>query len=361
VASLTCLYCPDEADSLEHPLPAAFGEFESADYLEDRVCARCNNARLGLLDEQLSRCGPEAFLRTFFSVTGRENHDAVNPYYRGSAGGRRLEMKAFDPVLKCEVALEYSNGQVRQRRELVFVESSSGKTHRLPIPDDLRDPEKLRAMYARLGVTQPAECRVVYDPQEDTWFEPLLKAAWPALSFGEGTLGATTYETPTIDVELTDRYFRGIAKVGFHYFLSQFPDLHGSEPCFEGIRRFIIEEGQPVTQANDFIAVREYPLVGEMMGGARPDGWMGHVLAADTSPGTYRAHVQLFVSKEWPAPTYTVQLSGNTNDPALRGSGHAYVYFSEGRKGRFSGKAHTLNVERIAIAQSPLKPVIATA
>ena len=84
---------------------------------------------------------------------GRENHDRVNPYYRGSAGGHRLEMKAFDPALNCEVALEYSNGQVRQRRELVFVESSGGNRHRLPIPDDLRDPETLRAMYARLGVT----------------------------------------------------------------------------------------------------------------------------------------------------------------------------------------------------------------
>lgn len=282
----------------------------------------------------------------------------MNPYYRGSAGGRRLEMKAFDPALNCEVALEYSNGQVRQRRELVFLESS-GKTYRLPIPDDLRDPEKLLAMYAQFGVTQPAECRMVYDPQEDVWLESLLKAAWPSLSFGESTLGATTYETPTIDVELTDRYFRGIAKIGFHYFLSQFPDLHGSEPCFEGIRRFIIEEGRPVTLANDFIAIREYPLLVEMMGGARPDGWMGHVLAADTSLGTYRAHIQLFVSKERPAPAYTVHLGSDTIDAAFRGSGHAYVYFPEGRHGKFSGKDHALNVERIAIAPSPLKPVIA--
>ena len=282
---MSCLYCPDEANSLEHVLPAAFGEFESAVYLENRVCARCNSKRLGLLDEQLSRCGPEAFLRRFFDVTGRENHDVVNPHYRGSAGGRRLEMKAFDPVLNCEVALEYSNGHVRQRRELVFVETTSGKTHRLPIPDDLRDPEKLRAMYEKLSVTHPAECRVVYDPQEDTWLEPLLKATWPAISFGDGTLAATTYETPTIDVELTDRYFRAIAKIGFHYFLSVFPDLNGSEACFEGVRRFVLEEGRPVTLANDFVAIREYPLLGEMMNGSRPDGWiaMGSQRAATSN------------------------------------------------------------------------------
>ena len=94
------------------------------------------------------------------------------------------------------------------------------------------------------------------------------------------------------------------------------------------------------------------------MGGARPDGWVGHVLAADTSPGTYRAHVQLFVSNEWPAPAYTIQLGGDTNDAKLRGAGHAYVYFQEGRQGKYSGKAHALDMRRVAIAPSPLKPVI---
>ena len=117
---------------------------------------------------------------------------------------------------------------------------------------------------------------------------------------------------------------------------------------FDGVRHFIIEEGRPVTLANDFIAIREYPLLGEMMNGSRPDGWVGHILAADTSRGSYRAHVQLFVSKDWPAPAYTVQLPSDATDEALRTSGHAYVYFPEGRRGKFSGKAHALHVERMA-------------
>ena len=58
-----CLYCPNEANSLEHPIPAAFGEFRDAPLLENRICERCNSKRLGVLDEQLSRCGPEAVLR----------------------------------------------------------------------------------------------------------------------------------------------------------------------------------------------------------------------------------------------------------------------------------------------------------
>ena len=92
-----CIYCPQTADSLEHPLPAAFGEFENAPHLVDRICRKCNNERLGVLDEQLTRCGPEAFIRRFYGVQGRGSHDPVNSFYRGSAKGQRLEMKVFDP------------------------------------------------------------------------------------------------------------------------------------------------------------------------------------------------------------------------------------------------------------------------
>jgi hypothetical protein len=166
-----CLYCSNDAHSVEHPLPAAFGEFQDAPLLVDRVCTPCNNKRLGLLDEQLSRCGPEAVLRRFFGVQGRATHDKVNPHYRGSAGGRRLEMKAHDSEIGLEVELEcLPGGEVRRSRQLVVVESS-GKIHHLAIPSDLRDPQALRTLYLRLGVTQPVDVRLVYDPEGDAWLE----------------------------------------------------------------------------------------------------------------------------------------------------------------------------------------------
>lgn len=53
-----CLYCGSHGDTREHVIPAAFGEFRDAPELRAPVCAVCNNQRLGLLDEQVSRCGP---------------------------------------------------------------------------------------------------------------------------------------------------------------------------------------------------------------------------------------------------------------------------------------------------------------
>ncbi len=352
-----CLYCPKEAHSLEHPLPAAFGEFKDAPFLEDRVCTLCNNERLGVLDEQLSRCGPEAVLRRFFGVQGRATHDKVNPHYRGSAGGRRLEMKAYDTEMGMEVELESLHGQVRQSRQIVVVEAS-GKTHQLPIPPDLRDPEVLRASYLKLGVTQPVDTRVVCDPEEREWVEPLIKAAWPSVSFGERGLGARNYkEGAIVKLQLTDRYFRAVAKIGFHYFLTQFPAYDGSEPCFSGIRDFIINDGGGLDRVNTFVGARENPLLGPMMCGGRPDGWIAHVVCAEIRDELL-AHVQLFVCKDYLAPTYTVRLAANVGCTGVQGTGHIYRYFVEGPRGKFSGEARQLIVTHAASELTELKPVI---
>src|SRR4051794_40110990 len=93
VDSPACIYCPANPDSVEHPLPAALGEFREAPLLRDRICKACNNRRIGVLDEQLSRSGPEALLRRFYGINGRENHDKVNVFERGSAGGHRLDLR----------------------------------------------------------------------------------------------------------------------------------------------------------------------------------------------------------------------------------------------------------------------------
>jgi hypothetical protein len=83
----------------------------------------CNEKRLGVLDEQLARAGVEGFLRKFYGIKGHSEHDPVNPFYRGSAGGHRLEMKSFDQNLGMDVLLEVENGVPRQ-----CAKSSSSKT-----------------------------------------------------------------------------------------------------------------------------------------------------------------------------------------------------------------------------------------
>ena len=79
-----CIYCGASDVTEEHPLPRALGKFKGYVPLSGRLCSRCNGI-CGQLDEQLCRCGQEAFFRKFLGISGRPGHDDVNSFYRGSS------------------------------------------------------------------------------------------------------------------------------------------------------------------------------------------------------------------------------------------------------------------------------------
>jgi hypothetical protein len=221
----------------------------------------------------------------------------------------------------------------------------------------------LRAAFNQLGVVQPCEdVRIFYGPEEKEWVERLIKEAWPSVTLGEGNLGSTSYQGAVGTVVLTDRYFRAVAKIGFHYFLTQFPEYTGHEQMFSEIRQFIMQDGGGVDRANEFIGKREHALLGEMLTpGVRPNGWRAHLLCAEIKPGECLAYVQMFVSEDWPAPIYAVRLA---RDPAIvdcRTAGQAYMYYGSGQEGNFSGDALRLESTRADWPPPPLAPVVTSA
>jgi hypothetical protein len=353
-----CLYCPAPPRSIEHPLPAAFGEFENAPLLNDRICRECNR-RLGQLDEQLARSGPERFLRQFYGIKGRPpKGEPVNPFLRGSAGGRRLVMKSYDQNLGMDVLLAIEKGVPRQLPQVIFVKD--GQAHHVPLTKNTT-PDQLRDSYNQLGIAQPEEVHFVCDREEMAWVEPLLHATWPETTHDLKGETATTYNGATVDIMLTNRYFRAVAKIAFHYFLTQFPQFTGHEPIFNDIRAYILDEDHKVERANDYVGERQLPLIGEMLpADTKPQGWKGHVLAAEIKNGECLAHVQLFLSEDFPARTYTIRLSSGA-DASEYGNGHLYAYYEDGPHGKYAGEALPLTWTRVDLPRQELRPVIQTA
>lgn len=351
-----CIYCPAVADSIEHPLPLAYGKFKDAPTLVDRLCTLCNNKRLGVLDEQPARSGPEAFLRRFFGVEGRSAHERVNVFERGSAGGARIDMRSYDETLGIDVSLEVENGSPRQLCQLIIV-GASGQRHHLPVRRGFT-PEGLRAAVDRLGATSPfSEVRLIASHDELAWIEPLIKSIWPDANFGTATLASTNYSGATIDVRLTDRYFRALAKIRFHYFLSQFPEYTGHETFFASIRQFIAEGVGDIARVNEFVGRRVPALLAEFSSpNVRPAGWRAHVACAEVRPGECRAYVQMFVSEEWPAPIYGIRLAHDSRITRHRAAGHAYIHHVERQEG-FDDVAISLAVTG-ADFDPALEPVI---
>ncbi len=137
-----CIYCPAEADSIEHHLPRALGNFKGYVPLLDRVCSACNG-KLGLLDEQLCRSGIEAFFRTHLEIDGRKQHEKVNSFYRGSAGGQRLEMVGINQATGQDVLLELVGGNEARELRCATLVAEDDSVHVVTITDGMT-PEQFK-------------------------------------------------------------------------------------------------------------------------------------------------------------------------------------------------------------------------
>jgi hypothetical protein len=217
-------------------------------------------------------------------------------------------MLGYDEAAGFHVLMECENGVYHQARQLMFFEED-GTVHHLPIRKDVA-PETLKAEYERLGVRKPIDVRMSCSEAEWDWVEKLVQEAWPTVSIAnQRELLSSNYDGGVVNLVLSDRYFRAVAKMGFHYFLTQFPEFSGGDSTFAEIRDFITED-RPVLEANRFLHKRNFPLLGEMMvPNTRPDGWRAHVLAAEIKNGGCLAYVQAFLTEDWPAPIYIVVLA----------------------------------------------------
>ncbi len=90
-------------------------------------------------------------------------------------------------------------------------------------------------------------------PRQNIGVESLVKGVFSSTQFGEGTLASTSYPNAVIDISITDRYFRALAKMGFHYFLTQFPEFTGHEEAFAALRHFILENDGGIAAVDNFV------------------------------------------------------------------------------------------------------------
>lgn len=282
------------------------------------------------------------------------------PVCARQCGGRRLEFSTFDREVGVEVNLEIENGVVRQICELIFVESESGRTCHLPLTEEMT-AEQVRASMKRLGIAEPFETRLSCYPDERDWVEALVRAVSPDVTFSEPKLMSYVIEQPQATFVLGERYFRAFAKIGFHYFLTQFPMYTGREEMFAKIRAFIYEDTtEPIKRVNDYIGMRQHPLLLPMLNpDARPNGWRGHVLAAETRPGMCMAHIQMFLTEENPGLIYTVNLAQDSGVTGHEAFAHLYRYYLDGKRGRFSGETESLPAMRVGMTFPPAAPAVA--
>jgi hypothetical protein len=345
-----CIYCGAPANSGEHWLPRGFGAFKGLTRLRDRVCTECNNALGQDLDEQLLRTGLTGFSRQAAGIQGRSKHAKVSVFhYRAGEAlpPTTLLLPAPDGVGKIlgEVVPDATYGKSgRPLRQLIF-KRSNGERVCIPFPPAW-NAEQIKGAIREYDV-EGAELVEVYmgpDESPDSCFE-MRRVLTDAL----GTFSALArygadekvVEKPTeLHAYVTTKYLRGLAKIGFHYFLWSSGAWRGDEHEFEPLRDFI-KRGTGNSQ--EFVEVKTRQFILQLEQKLVP-AHKSHFFFAEVNRTEALARIQFFVGPGALPPPSLIRLGRSPS--RLHGrflSAHRVWYYDDKSDG-YDGEIETLDV-----------------
>jgi hypothetical protein len=220
---------------------------------------------------------------------------------------KRRAWTPFDinPKTGKAVHLELKGGNEVQELCYAKLTAEDGTDYLIKIPDGMT-PEQFKKCVDGLPVKTFKTADISASEQDTAWVEELVRSALRfecPIEWESGALGPFLYCPVRVKVSGDAGYFRCIAKIGFHYFLSKLTQLRGDESCFTGIRDLIMNEGSSLDDCERFIKVGKSPL-------ERPERLKlsGHILSAEKYDSRLVARVQLFAGPGSLGRVYCVEL-----------------------------------------------------
>jgi len=193
--------------------------------------------------------------------------------------------------------------------------------------------DAVRRKFTQFGIIETEIDRIYrhWDEQNSERYKSLVKELWPKHKHEEGPpTDAGWHRVPIrIEYRFTQKYYRAIAKIAFHYFLANTPcGFTGREAWFEPIRTFIMQEGDE----KQFFDVKKPRIM--LPVGVLPDGtallprrWM-HLLCGIESASSAVVGVYTLFGPERPPSPHFVTLFHRPSPIWLpeHHYGHAYIY-----------------------------------
>jgi hypothetical protein len=183
-------------------------------------------------------------------------------------------------------------------------------------------------------------------------FKQLTKKAWPKTEIQSlpGTEAGITQVKGRTTFKVTDHYFRSLAKIAFHYYLSYSRrGFRGDEQCFGPIRDFIMNGGDDKSFFKKSGPKFLMPFGKSPSGGViTPKQWC-HIIAADETDKSAIVYLQLFVGRGCiPRPHYIKLADINSKIAVLSSTwGHVYLYDESPKSDRYAGQVEQALITRI--------------
>lgn len=246
-----CLYCEKPCSNFadDHVLPKGFGGFKDALTLRNKICSKCNSG-LSILEQQLLRHSPEAYVRWRLNIRSRRQHqDRESPFVRSDRNPEPLRFLAEDPLTgrPAYFAFRESGDSRSHVLNQMYVTDHDGRRHHICLPEPLEHWQQVLSIFQQNRVRFPLKS-LFYSTREDPH-----RAHWIVSNLIPGPINSAIWRGTdtevlikgTVEVEVGQMYFRAIAKIGFHHLLARLPSvITGYEREFSRIKDYIRGDGQ---------------------------------------------------------------------------------------------------------------------
>ncbi|MFC1718685.1 hypothetical protein ACFL6S_33845 [Candidatus Poribacteria bacterium] len=345
-----CIYCGAVSPfSKEHYLPRCLGTFRGSDSLDDRICENCNGELSGL-ERDFCRTGTQGFFRKTDGIRGRKHHRSWDPFWDTVNGDPVIE--AYDKAtgVRYEPSGE-GDGSVKLMRQLL-IHHQDKRPESICISDEMAiDMDLLKDKLRELNIAKSKSIDIIGCSEDEMnaieqVLDQLLKAGLPK-DYETASVNSGSRDVRVVGI-MTNEYIRAVAKIGFHYFLKQFPEFNGSEPEFDKIRAFI-KRGQKTKGKSDteMFVKRRKPISISQARGAMPD-WFGHMLGAGIMGDRVVAWAQFFVNPRGYTHAYEISVGRNPSPLFYEETReHTFAYFEDGKQQGYDGEmkaAHRLKL-----------------
>lgn len=347
----SCIYCLRPFDHTigqgEHVLPDGFGRFQNQLVFRG-MCPECN-VNTKDCDEEVIRCSPAAVacFGAARSARSLKRREGGRTSLVAAHGVRPPQLQVWidgKPKLGMPDPSVVNRLQLPDQMRVILADAES--------PPILLRPEiTFKGMQAKLSKWQLSKIRRVDIHADQRAFDHYMSLLTQILP------NHTTHKSLSLDVGVhsvraeamcmvTNRYFRAIAKIAFHYFLlTNQRGLSGAEPMFAPIRHYIRWGGLP----NEFFTDHKIPAVFDWFKGdglpSLPDE-LQHILVLDERQHEIHVFTWLGVGPAGDTPRHVVRIAKLPNTLIHPGGlrAHQYVYRDDappGYSGDFSEFART--------------------
>jgi len=348
----TCIYCGESKNFCEaHIVPETLGKFKNLPKQKNIICSKCDH-EIGKAEEQLAKCGLEAIFKATLNIKGKKKHKSSSPFRRGHAGHNPIELKASLPGRDYKVLAEpLGDGlNVHPLPQLVLLNSKGDYRNILLANPKTTTVEYLKTAIGKASLKGDLRVETVgLTYEEIDYIFGLLKQMGifineESLPASEAFPGEQFYPNVCVQgtIAVDARYFRAIAKIGFHYFLQYSEYFTGHEDCFRPVKQFIRYDEGTIEQ---FVVQQRGNLVSDFNYGFRPK-YYGNLIIGDFCNNAATAYVQLFLGKDHNPPYYKITLATNCLRIKLGKAafGHFFSYYTPENRTQYTGEIQPLGI-----------------